>query len=275
MNTPEIERALEVVLVEAERAAEAVMSVYETAFAVDYKSEADPVTAADRVANAILCEALEKNFPGVPVVAEESEPATYAKWHESNATWFVDPLDGTRDFVERNGQFAVMIGLAVDGKALLGVVFAPAIGRRFVGAPGVGAFELAPDGSRREIRVSSTQSLADVEVVMSRSRPSARLEAVCDELGIVKRTRLGSAGLKGIKVACAEADAYAHLEQAGYLWDSCAPEAIVVAAGGTVTDALGNAIDYGSNILANENGMLMSNGRVHARMIEAIAKHRG
>ena len=274
MNDREIERALDVVLEMADRASEVVLEVYATNFAVDYKAEADPVTAADKRANAILCEGLAKHFPGVPVVAEESDPSLYANWHDASAAWFVDPLDGTRDFVEKNGQFAVMIGLAEEGKASLGVVVLPALGRRFVGSSQRGSFEIARDGSRKKIHVSSRSAMAGAEMVVSRSRPSKHLETVGDALGLV-RTRIGSAGLKGIKVACAEADIYAHVEQAGYLWDGCAPEAIVRGAGGIVTDANGRAVDYRSPILGNESGMVMSNGILHAEVIESIAKYRG
>ena len=86
MNASETERALQIVLEMADRASAVVLDVYSTKFAVDYKSEADPVTAADREANAILCEGLAKHFPGVPIVAEESDPTAYAKWHDASAT---------------------------------------------------------------------------------------------------------------------------------------------------------------------------------------------
>jgi 3'(2'), 5'-bisphosphate nucleotidase len=266
----EISSAQAVVLAMADRAASAVMNVYATDFAVKFKIEDDPVTAADHEANAIICAALEEHFPGVPVVAEESDPAAYAKWHDERAVWFVDPLDGTRDFVEKNGQFAVMIGLAEEGKATLGVVVCPALRRRFVGAPGFGSFEVAADGSRKKIHVTSTQNPADAEMVVSRSRPNADLDAAAVALKLRAKTKIGSAGLKGIKVACGEADIYAHLGRAGFRWDACAPEAIVVGAGGTVTDTVGNAIDYRAQDLANEQGMLMSNGKLHATVLAAL-----
>ncbi|MEO7109307.1 MAG: inositol monophosphatase family protein [Polyangiaceae bacterium] len=270
MTPAEIASALDVVLAIADRAAVAVMNVYATDFAVKFKSEADPVTAADQEANAIICAALEEHFPGVPVVAEESDPAAYAKWNDARAVWFVDPLDGTRDFVEKNGQFAVMIGLAEEGKAILGVVICPALQRRFIGAPAVGSFEVAADGSRNKIHVTSTQNATAAEMLVSRSRPNAELDAAGERLQLRAKTRVGSAGLKGIKVACGEADIYAHLGRAGYRWDACAPEAIVRGAGGNVTDALGNVIDYRVNDLANDQGMLMTNGHLHAAVLAAL-----
>jgi 3'(2'), 5'-bisphosphate nucleotidase len=270
MTPAEIASALETVLAIADRAASAVMNVYATDFAVKFKIEDDPVTAADHEANAIICDALEKYFPGVPVVAEESDPAAYAKWNDARAVWFVDPLDGTRDFVEKNGQFAVMIGLAEEGKAILGVVVCPALKRRFIGGPGLGSFEVAADGSRKKIHVTSTQNPNAAEMVVSRSRPNSDLDAAADALQLRKKTRIGSAGLKGITVACGEADIYAHLGRAGFRWDACAPEAIVLGAGGKVTDALGNDLDYRVKDLANEQGMLMTNGHLHAAVLAAL-----
>ena len=109
-------------------------------------------------------------------------------------------------------------------------------------------------------------------MVVSRSRPSAELDAVAASLKLRAKTRVGSAGLKGIKVACGEADVYAHLGRAGYRWDACAPEAIVVGAGGTVTDTFGKAIDYRALELANEDGMVMSNGLLHAAVLAALGR---
>ena len=95
----------------AAEAARVVMEVYAQPFSVDYKGPQDPVTAADRRANALICERLEQEFPGVPIVAEESDPSTFDDFRKSDRVFFVDPVDGTREFVDRNGEFAVMIGL--------------------------------------------------------------------------------------------------------------------------------------------------------------------
>ncbi|MEO8796289.1 MAG: inositol monophosphatase family protein, partial [Polyangiaceae bacterium] len=146
----------------------------------------------------------------------------------------------------------------------------PAQGRRFAGAPGLGSFEIAADGSRQKLAVSSTQLAKGATMVISRSRPNSTLDGVAASLGMTT-AKVGSAGLKGIKVACAEADVYAHLGQAGYLWDGCAPEAIVAGAGGRVTDVRGDAIDYRQPMLANDRGMLMTNGKLHEAVLAAIA----
>jgi len=258
----------------AEQAARTISRVYATDFSVDYKAAHDPVTIADREANAIICEELEKVFPGVPVVAEESDPSAYAGWRDASAVFFVDPLDGTRDFVKKNGEFAVMIGLAEHGRAKLGVIHAPATDRRFAGGDGVPAFEAAADGSRRPIRVSDIGAMKSARLVASRSRPSEELDAVADQLGVASVSPLGSAGIKAVAIACGDADIYAHLGNAGWRWDVCAPEAIVRGAGGTTTDGHGKPIDYRAAELQNNSGLLISNGHLHEAMLAALARVR-
>ncbi|HEY6080618.1 MAG TPA: inositol monophosphatase family protein, partial [Polyangiaceae bacterium] len=110
-------RELEAMLRIASEAARVVMEVYAKPFSVDYKAPSDPVTEADRRANALIVELLSREFPGVPIVAEESDPATFAEFRASERIFFVDPVDGTREFVDRNGEFAVMIGLVEGTRA--------------------------------------------------------------------------------------------------------------------------------------------------------------
>lgn len=261
---------LETMLSAAREAQAVVARVYATDFAVDYKGPRDPVTTADREANALLCERLGKRFPGVPLVAEESDERTFSGWRGAERSFFVDPLDGTVEFVSRNGEFAIMIGLAEAGRAIAGVVLAPATGIAWIGAAGVGAWEIAPGGERTAIRVSDTDDLARSRVVVSRSHRGARLEAVLDALAPSEIVPLGSAGLKGVRVATGGADLYVQPGRAGKRWDACAPEAIVVAAGGRFTDARGEPIDYAGGALENTTGVLVSNGRLHDAALDRI-----
>src|SRR5579884_1558467 len=150
----DLTRELDVALRAARAAADLVNQVYATDFAVDWKGRGDPVTAADRRANALLTTALRAEFPGDGVCAEESRPEDSAREAaRGGRCWFVDPLDGTREFVARNGEFCVMVGLAVEGRAALGVLVAPAWGRSFAGVVGGGAGELDPTGARRPLKV--------------------------------------------------------------------------------------------------------------------------
>ncbi len=258
----------------AREAADVVMRVYAAPFDVEYKSKDDPVTRADKEANALIVERLARATRGIPVVAEESDPAHYAGFAAAGAAWFVDPLDGTREFVARNGEFAVMIGLAEKGRATLGAIVAPAWGRAFVGVVGDGAWEVGADGSERPLRVSSRPDLGGASIVVSRSRAPARIEAFVASVGAARAVAVGSSGLKGVLVATGEHDAYIQPGRAGMRWDACATEALVVAAGGACTDAYGDAFDYGTADIENSRGLVASNGRLHAALIDALARRR-
>jgi 3'(2'), 5'-bisphosphate nucleotidase len=264
-------KMLDQVLRVVRRAGDVVMRVYAEPFEVDFKGKNDPVTRADRDSNTLLCAALAEGFPGVPIVAEESDPASYAGYGSAPEVWFVDPLDGTRDFVRKNGEFAVMVGLAEKGEATFGVVLCPAVGRAFLGAKGLGAFEVADDGSRKPIHTSRAATLGEAQLIVSRSNRSGALEERGVELGFKGVTRCGSAGVKGTRVATGEADVYAQPGRAGALWDTCAPEAIVKAAGGEATDAFGKTIDYATRSLPNSQGYVVSNGLIHTAVLQLIA----
>jgi len=258
----------------AREAAAVVMRVYAAPFDVEYKSKDDPVTRADKEANALIVERLARGTPGVPVVAEESDPAHYAGFTSAAAAWFVDPLDGTREFVARNGEFAVMIGLAERGRAVLGAIVAPAWGRAFVGVVGEGAWEIGADGSERALHVSSRADLAGASIVVSRSRAPARIEAFVASIGAARAVPMGSSGLKGVLVATGDHDVYIQPGRAGMRWDACATEALVVAAGGACTDAYGGAFDYGTADIENSRGLVASNELVHAALIQALERRR-
>ena len=260
------------VLAIARRAGGLIMEVYGGAFDVDYKEKDDPVTRADREANTLICVALQAEFPGVPIVAEESDASTYEGYASAPAAWFVDPLDGTREFVKRNGEFAVMIGLAEAGVATLGVIVCPAVSRCFFGAKGVGAFEEDYDGRRRRIHVSDAKTLAEAELVVSRSHRTGNLEEIATRLGFKQVTHCGSAGVKSTRIACSESDVYAQPGRAGALWDACAPEALVTAAGGRVTDARGAVIDYASGALPNHHGFVATNGLLHEDVLDLLRR---
>ena len=152
----------------AREAAVLIRGVYRTEFGVDFKAPRDPVTEADRQANALICERLSKLFPGVPIVAEESEPDTFAGFRSAERIFFVDPLDGTREFVAKNGEFVVMIGLVEGARATASVIHAPESGVSWLGQVGVGAYQVNDDGSRLPLAVSATGTLSDARIVGSR-----------------------------------------------------------------------------------------------------------
>ncbi|HEY0463182.1 MAG TPA: inositol monophosphatase family protein, partial [Polyangiaceae bacterium] len=137
----------------AREAAVLILQVYATKFSVDFKAPRDPVTEADRQANELICERLSHLFPNVPIVAEESEPETFAGYRKADRIFFVDPLDGTREFVARNGEFVVMIGYVEGDRATASVIHAPVSGTSWLGELGHGAHQIEADGSRKAISV--------------------------------------------------------------------------------------------------------------------------
>jgi 3'(2'), 5'-bisphosphate nucleotidase len=254
----------------AKRAADLISEIYATGFSVEWKGHNDPVTVADRKANALLVEAVKASFPDDYICAEEdtTESASEAA-SKGGRCWFIDPLDGTREFVDRNGEFCVMVGLAVEGRAVLGVVVAPASNRTFVGLTNMGAWEISPDGSRRILRV--TEGNCD-SLAVSRAHPHAKVEAVAKRLGIQRMRPCGSVGLKVCLVATGEVDGYVHFGRGPKLWDGCAPEAIARGAGATFTESDGTPMRYNTHDLSLERGIVVAHPVVAQRLRDAIAQ---
>jgi 3'(2'), 5'-bisphosphate nucleotidase len=264
-------RALvEALLAVTRAAAGAILEVYGQPFGVELKRAREPVTVADRRANAMICAALAARFPGVPIVAEESDPGTFRDFRSAPRVLFVDPLDGTREFIARNGEFAVMIGLLDGARAVAGVVHAPVTGTSWVGAPGTGAWRIEGGGSWVPVRVSAEDDLGRARLVASRSHRSASLRRALAALGGASVRALGSAGLKGAEVAQGTADAYVDTGAGTKRWDACAIDALVTAAGGRVTDTRGAPIDYRGPDLANRQGVLVTNGLVHDAILARL-----
>ena len=252
----------------AARASAVVREAYVGEIHVEYKNPGDPVTDVDRRVNELLVQALMRDFPGVPIVAEESDPATFAARAQADA-FFVDPIDGTREFIAKNGEFCVMLGLARAGRASLGVIDCPATGRVIAGDAASGSFELASDGSRRALRASIPTGAMTVAV--SRSRFGDRTREALAKLGEVAPWPLGSAGIKTMLVCTGEAHAYLHLGRAGCLWDACAGDAIAQGAGAVLTSAKGIAIDYRDGPLDLSDGVIVAEAGVHADILVRLS----
>lgn len=267
-------RELEVLIEIAAEAAALVAEVYAKPFEVEYKGPRDPVTVADRRANELIVERLARAFPGVPIVAEESAPESFADFRDAPSVFFVDPVDGTNEFIEHNPEFVVMIGLLEGNVPTHGVIHAPVPGTAWAGVVGAGAERIEANGERAPISVTNVAALGEATVVSSRSHRSARLELALAALGVKAITSMGSAGLKGAAVARGDVDAHVAPHYAGKRWDAAAVDALTVAAGGTVTDAWGDPIDYRAATLTNDRGIVASNGHIHAALLERLRIHR-
>jgi 3'(2'), 5'-bisphosphate nucleotidase len=247
-----------------------VLDYYRAEYEVELKGPSDPVTDADHAANSLICERLEQLFPGVPVVAEESQPETFHGHRSADRVFFVDPLDGTKEFIAKNGEFVVMIGIVDQARATHGVIFAPVSGDAWLGHVGTGAVRVAPSGARTPLTPSTTGELRGATVVASRSRRGPTVQAVLDQVGISQVRTLGSAGLKGVCVADGSADLYVSPNSAGMRWDACAIDALIRAAGGEFTDSFGDPIDYRAAELHNSRGVLATNGALHSSVLSVL-----
>ena len=263
----------------ARLAAEVIRAVYATPFAVEEKGIGDVVTRADREANDLICAALETSFPGEAVVAEESVPtdrATIEALVRQPRVFYVDPLDGTREFAARNGEFAVMIGISERGHALAGVVLLPVTGQAFVGrvGPGAAAWVEEESGARSDLRVTTERDPANARLLVSRSHRPRLVEPFTSRLGLTRLVPCGSVGVKVARLASGQADLYVHGGGGASRWDSCAPEAILAGAGGLFTDLDGERIDYADADLTLPNGIVASNGARHPAVLEALREQR-
>jgi 3'(2'), 5'-bisphosphate nucleotidase len=265
---------LEVLVRIAAEAAALVSEVYAQPFEVEYKGPGDPVTIADRRANELIVERLTREFPGTPIVAEESDPRCFEGFRDAHDVFFVDPVDGTNEFISRNPEFVVMIGLLQGQRATHGVILSPVLGTAWAGAVGFGAERIEPSGERAPITVTEVKELADATLVSSRSHRSPRLERALGALGAKAITAMGSAGLKGAAVARGLVDAHVAPHNGGKRWDAAAVDALVVAAGGMVTDAWGDPIDYRGLSLTNDRGIVASNGLIHGALLDRLHTYR-
>ncbi len=228
----------------AREAGRAILEVYgRPDFAVSRKSDNSPLTEADQVAHGIISRALAKLDPALPILSEESKPADHAARREWQRYWLVDPLDGTKEFVKRNGEFTVNIALVDAHRAVLGAVLAPVLDRMYSGCVGLGAWRSDGGAQVKPIAVRASAG-SPLRVVGSRSHPSAELAAYLAGLPRYDITDMGSS-LKICLVAEGAADIYPRLGPTSE-WDTAAAQAILESAGGRMIDLAGRPLRYNS-----------------------------
>ncbi len=235
---------------------------------VEWKGVNDPVTAADRAVNDFLVAKLSAAFPDFGILAEESKDDRTRLDHD--AVWCIDPLDGTKEFIARNGEFSIMVGLALKEEAILGVVYQPVKDFMYSGIRTIGAWLTTPEG-RSAMHVSHIANPADMSLVVSRSHRNPIVDNIKQVLGITQERISGSVGLKCGLIARAEADLYLHPAPGLKEWDTCAPEAILFGAGGQVTDCWGRPFLYNQSDVRRHFGLVASNGEAHTRIISLLA----
>jgi len=240
--TKQDEKLLAPLLDIARSASEQIMRIYATDFSVDTKADHSPVTDADLAAHRVIVADLQRITPDLPVLSEESADIPYAERRRWDSYWLVDPLDGTKEFISKNGDFTVNIALVQGGEPIVGVVHVPATGLSYYGSAGVGAFRRDKDGQASPIKVRRLIPDAPVKVVASRSHRGELLDGYLAKLGPHTTVSRGSS-LKFCLVAEGSADVYPRLGPTSE-WDTAAGHAVLKAAGGTVVSVDGGPLRY-------------------------------
>ncbi|MGE4360517.1 MAG: 3'(2'),5'-bisphosphate nucleotidase CysQ [Lysobacteraceae bacterium] len=242
-------------------AGKAIMRVYAGEFEVVAKDDHTPVTEADLAAHRLIEAGLRKLAPGLPVLSEEGANIPYATRSSWGQYWLVDPLDGTGEFIKRNGEFTVNIALVEGQEAILGVVHAPALGLGYGAVRGGGAWKW-PAGEARPVAIRARPHAATPpRIATSRSHGSPRMQAYLDALGEHIRLSMGSA-LKSCLVAEGAADLYPRLGPTSE-WDTAAAQCIVEEAGGQVTDTAMRRLRYNTKeSLLNPEFFVFSDGDI-------------
>jgi 3'(2'), 5'-bisphosphate nucleotidase len=266
MHQMSLGRELETARRAAREAGSAAMRFYGTTRS-ERKADASPVTAADHAANDVITAAIRLDFPDDAVLSEES--ADSPERLGARRVWIVDPLDGTKEFLARNGEFSILIGLAVDGEPVLGVVYLPAVEVMYDAARGAGAW-VDRAGERRRLTRNEAVADAGIRLVGSRSHADPFVARMQQALGITDVSPCGSVGVKCSRIVDGDRQLYVH--PVAYLkeWDTCAPEVILSEAGDRVTDCLGEPLRYNKPVPVQPHGIFAATPAVYAAVKERV-----
>jgi 3'(2'), 5'-bisphosphate nucleotidase len=234
----------------AREAGRAILEVYASSFSVQEKEDRSPLTEADLRSEKLILAGLKRIAPDIPVLSEESVQVAWATRRQWGRLWVVDPLDGTKEFVQRNGEFTVNIALVDDHRPVLGVLHAPVLERTYYACEGVGAFRSDQAASGRPIRAAK-RGPGPVRVVGSRSHRGSSLDAFLGRVGAHELVEVGSS-LKLCLVAEGDADVYPRLGPTSE-WDTAAGQCVLEQAGGHVLTLDGEPLAYNRENTLNPN----------------------
>ena len=260
-NQPELGKILEGIV----RAGEKVIEVYETDFSTEKKDDDSPITQADIESNKILKEVLGET--GITILSEEE--LDDKKRLSEERVWIVDPLDGTTDFVNRTGEFTIMVGLVQDHKSVLGMIYWPTKKKMYLAESGKGAF--CYDEEWEKIEVSMLSEIQNCHALVSRHHLSEKEKKLLDEMEISVVTGMGSS-LKVTEIASGDAEVFVTSTNKMKQWDTCASSCIISEAGGKMTDLSGNEFSYNTENVFHENGILVTNGLIHQDALDAVSR---
>jgi 3'(2'), 5'-bisphosphate nucleotidase len=236
------------------QAAKAILEIYHQNYNIEYKPDQTPVTLADQTSNNILTSGLQANYPGIPIISEENDLIPYSHRKDWSCFWLVDPLDGTKEFIRKNGEFAINLALIEKTRPVLGMIYIPVTATLYFAVAGRGCFKISDNGEPLSIKAAVKNARDKVIVVGSRSHISSEVYAFIKKLRgefrEVELIRMGSAVKFGL-IAEGRADFYL---RTGHTmeWDTAAGQAIVMESGKQVYDyKTGNPLYYNKKDLTN------------------------
>lgn len=268
-----LEKELEIAIAAAREAGTEILKHYAAGVVAELKrgvdNFAEPVTIADRIASEMIVARLRSAFPEDGILSEEEHDAIDERTSRSRV-WMIDPIDGTQGFINKDGDFGVQIGLSIDGRAVLGVVYLPNYDELYHAIAGKGAFLSANGTAPKQLTVSAETDFSVMTMAVSRNHLSPKMKLIGDRFAIRKVIHRGSVGLKIGLIARQTADLYIHLSPRTKFWDSCAPQAIIEESGGRITDLFGAPLRYDLHDVQNHNGIVASNGAAHDDVIDSL-----
>jgi 3'(2'), 5'-bisphosphate nucleotidase len=266
----EFERELQAARSAADMAAAVILDLYGR-FEKIADAPASITTAADRESQEVILKSLAAEFPGDAFRAEETTPALASLAQRGPRLWVIDPIDGTRGFARKNGEFSVMIALVAGSEPVVGVVLEPATGVCTYAVRGGGCWRCDHGGEAVGVRATATSSLTECTLVQSHTNPARGPTLPVQRLKPRTVVETYSAGIKLALVARGEVDVYVSTYDTMNDWDLAAGHVLVTEAGGRVTTLSGDDVRYADASPAHSGGLLASNGHLHAAAVESFS----
>ena len=250
----------------AMKAGKAVIEVYKNNFSYQVKDDNSPITEADIKSNGIIQEVLSTT--NIPILSEESLDNLIRLKHEK--IWIIDPLDGTSDFIEKTGEFTIMISLVQSSKPILGVIYWPTEDKLYVAQKNKGAYELF-SGHWKKLNVNNISNLEKCHAVISRHHLSESDKKFIKKLNLLEFNQKGSS-LKVLDICSGEAEVYLTTTNKIKQWDTCASYCLISESGGTMTSMNGEDLEFNTELINHKNGLLVTNGSIHNKIVKKYSE---
>lgn len=253
------EKELQTAKEAAVEAGKAILEIYQDTeeMKVEYKADSSPLTRADRAANEVIVKRLRESFPQYAILSEEETEKAPKSRLANDYCFLVDPLDGTKEFLKRNGQFTVNIALAYRHRAVMGVIYVPVRKELYFAAEGFGAYRTSADGEERRLTVSNRREISSLRFVISNSHGCREMDDLIEKYQIRNFVKVGSS-LKGCMVAAGEADVYYRFNPT-MEWDTAAMQCIAEEAGAVFCQMDGSPMTYNRENSQNAKGFYLIN----------------